>query len=343
VLHLFRGPDSYSRGEALATLRAGLNGDGMLEANTTAFDGRSVTPAELIAACDTVPFLAERRLVLVDGLLGAQHSAQRGGKRGRTSGKPGSSAGSSPWAELPAYVQRLPDSTELVLIDGELREDNWLLAALRPLARDYAFALLRGEELRGWIQRRLTERKATIAPRALAVLAESVGSQLWQMTSEIEKLSLYAGERPIEVADVHALVTVTRTTTVFQLVDALMEGRSGDALRLVREQLDGGAAGPYLLTMIARQFRQLLLLRDMQRRGVPRQEMARRLAIRPEHVLGRLLELARRHSDEHLQAAYERLLQADLQIKRGIQDEDTALELLVAELAGFGRRPVSVR
>ena len=80
MLHLFHGPDTFSRGEALRELRKRLDSDGMLDTNTTSFDGRSLKPDELLAACDTVPFLAPARLVLVEGLLGAQESSRAPGR-----------------------------------------------------------------------------------------------------------------------------------------------------------------------------------------------------------------------------------------------------------------------
>ena len=66
-----------------------------------------------------------------------------------------------------------------------------------------------------------------------------------------------------------------------------------------------------------------------------RQEMTRRLEIRSDYVLGKLLDQSRRYPEERLEAGYKRLLETDLDVKRGIQEEDTAIELLVAEIAGL--------
>jgi DNA polymerase-3 subunit delta len=333
MLHLWFGIDSFSRMEAQSGLLRELDADGMLSTNTSRFDGRSVRPDELIAACDTVPFLASARLVIVDGLLAAQEGRRRTGRSARA--RAGSQESESPWAALPAYVPSMPPSTHLLLLEAELRPDNWLLTALRPDSEVREFKPLEREALQRWIADRVRERRAAITPRGAAVLAESAGVNLWQLSGEIEKLSLYAADRPIDVPDVRLLVPVAQSGTVFQLVDAVMAGRGEDALRLVRLLMDGGAAGSYLLTMLARQFRQFLLVRDMQAHRVPRAEMARRLELRSDYILGRLLDQSRGYSEARLVAGYERLLEADLSTKRGIQDEDTAVELLVAELSGL--------
>jgi DNA polymerase-3 subunit delta len=333
VLHLWYGPDSFSRAEAVGALTRELDVDGMLATNTTRFDGRNVQPDELLAACDTVPFLAAARLVIVDGLLSAQEGRRRTGRGSRARG--GRQGDESPWSALVEYVPRMPPSTHLLLLDGEVRADHPLLAALRPLGDVRPFARLERDALERWIGTRVKERGAAIMPRAVAVLAESVGADLWQLNNEIEKLALYAGDRPIDVSDVRLLVAAEASGGVFQLVDAVMAGNGAEALRLTRLLLDGGAAGPYLLTMLARQFRQFLLLRDMHVHGVPRAEMARRLELRSDYLLGRLLEQARRYPEARLVAGYERILEADLSTKRGQQDEDSAVELLVAEVAGL--------
>src|SRR5579871_6334718 len=149
MLQIFYGPDGFSRAEALAALRRSLDGDGMLATNTAVFDGKSLKPDELFAACDTVPFLAEHRLVLVEGLLAAQEGRARRPRagRGRANAAEPATGDGSPWAALPEYARRLPPTTELVLVEGELRADNWLLAALRDAAQVRQFPLLGHDEL----------------------------------------------------------------------------------------------------------------------------------------------------------------------------------------------------
>jgi DNA polymerase-3 subunit delta len=289
----------------------------------------------VMSACEATPFLSAHRLVLVEGLLAAQEGRPRQGRARRGAvGSDATEAVGSPWATLPAFLQRMPPTTTLALVDGEVRANNWLLAALQGAGRTHTFPLLRREQLQQWVQDRALALQAPIAPRAVAALAESVGANLWQMDRELEKLSLYAWGRPIEEADVHAMVSVARTGTVFQLVDAIVAGKGGEAVRLARLLLDTGVAGPFLVTMIARQFRQLLLARDMHRRGLPRAEIARRTEI-PDFRVMAVVGQAQRYPQDRLEAIYDRILEADLNIKRGIQDEDAAVEALVAEIGGL--------
>src|SRR5690348_13967022 len=173
MLQIFYGPDGFSRTEALAALRRSLDGDGMLATNTASFDGKSVKPDELFAACDTVPFLAAHRLVLVEGLLVAQEGRSRRPRaRARANAAEPTSGDGSPWAVLPEYAPRLPPTTVLVLVEGELRADNWLLSALRNVAEVRQFSPLGHDDLQRWVLERARALQAPIAPRAAPSLAE---------------------------------------------------------------------------------------------------------------------------------------------------------------------------
>ena len=331
MLTIYYGPDTYSRAEAVRALKQALDPDGMLSANTATLDGSKLLLAELLSICDTVPFLASRRLVIVTDLLAraqAQRPRGRSGSRNQTDPSSGSDV-----TALAAYVPHMPPTTTLLLLEGALRDDNPGLRALRPLGEVRVFRQLGPEETVEWIQRRACDLGARFEPRALRALAELAGADLWSLSGEVEKLALYAAGQAVTEAHVRLMVAGAQESNVFAMVDAIVEGRTEAALRHLRLLLQGGAAGPYLITMIARGYRQLVLVQDLTRAGASAEAITRATEVRSEGLLRRLRQQARRWSLARLQSAYERILAADLSIKRGDADEDTALELLVAELA----------
>src|SRR2546425_916556 len=116
MLYLFYGTDSFSRREALRDLKQQLDQDGMLETNTTLLDARETTPQEVMAACDTAPFLGRRRLVIVEGLL---QQANGGAKALRSKKRQAASEGDEdPWQALVDHIDAMPETTVLVLVDG---------------------------------------------------------------------------------------------------------------------------------------------------------------------------------------------------------------------------------
>lgn len=333
MLYIFYGRDSYSLRRALDELKAQLDSDGMLSTNTTLFDGRQVGLQELTAACDTVPFLGAHRLVIVEGLL--RHLAPAPRARGRRSRKAGADEDrSDAWRGLADYAGRIPPTTTLVLIEESL-PDAALVSDLRAKAQLREFAPLRPEAVAGWVQRRAREMGLALKPAVPRLLADRVGADLWTLSGELEKLAAYAGGngRPVGEEDVRSLVAAVREVNVFALVDAVAEGRPAAALKLLRQMFDQGQSGAYVLAMLQRQYRHLTLAREMLDERAPSSRIGERLNLRG-YALEKLLEQAPRYPLSRLRATYRRLVEADASIKRGIRDDELALELLVQELQG---------
>ena len=326
MLHVFFGKDSFSLRERLDELRSSLD-DGMLASSTVVLDGRRTSLAEVTAACDTVPFLAAHRLVIVEGLLARLAGAGRGRRGGR-----GPSAETAAWLPLADYVDRMPPSTDLVLIDGEVQGENPLRDALRGKGEVRDFRPLAQRAVPDWVRSRARSLGLTLTPGAVRLLADFVGNDLWALAGELEKLSVYAGGRAVGEEEVRALVTAVRETSVFPLVDAIVEGRPAAAVRLLRQVLRQESGVPYVLAMIQRQLRHLAIAREMMDAGASGRRIGEVLRLR-DFALDRLLGQAPRYPPQRLRAAFRRLLEADLQIKRGIYHDELALELLVHDLA----------
>jgi DNA polymerase-3 subunit delta len=331
VLYILHGRDDFSRREELSRIKASLDSDGMLVSNTDVLDGREVTPEQLTAICDTVPFLASHRLVVVEGLLKRFEAPDRPRRGARAPRGPAPEL--ERWLGLAEYVQRLPASTTLVLLDDELSPDNPLFQALRAHAEVIEFRVLKPGAVLQWILERAQGRGLDISPAAARLLAELVGNNLWVLANELDKLAAYAQGRRIEGADVRALVEQVRQVNIFAMVDAVVERRAPVALRLLRQQVAAGAESGYLLAMVVRQYRLIIQAKELGLSGLTVQEIGQRLGIGSDFVLQRVLEQADRYSLSRLKTAYRRLLDADVAVKRGRYNEELALELLVHDLA----------
>jgi DNA polymerase-3 subunit delta len=304
----------------------------MLSSNTDVLDGRGVTLEQLTGICDTVPFLASHRLVVVEGLLGRFEVSDRS-RRGGARPKRGPGPELERWLALAEYVPRLPASTILVLLDDELSPENPLLQALRAHAEVIEFRVLKPGAVLQWVMERAQRQGTDISPTAAKLLADLVGDKLWILANELDKLAAYAQGRRIEGADVRALVSAARDVNVFVMVDAIVEKHPPVALRLLRQQVAAGADGGYLLAMVMRQYRLIIQAKDLSLSRITTQEIGQRLGIGSEFVLQRVLDQADRYSLARLKAAYRRLLEADEGVKRGRYSEGLALELLVHDLA----------
>ncbi len=348
MITLIHGPAELSRAEALAEIRSAIADDPDLAGlNTARLDGRAVTLVELQDACDTMPFLAHRRLVVVEGFLERLTAASRG-KAGRPlpeedgealAEPPGSvGAGRSPIGALLAYLDRVPETAELVFVEDKVVVGGAVLQRLLELqqagrARIIACAKPKRGDLPAWIRARAGLRKVRLDAGAVADLAEFVGDDLRQLDQELIKLADYAADgRTVTSADVRRLVPATRAASVFELVDALGSGNTAAAARLMQHSLDADGEPPLrLLSMIGRQYRLLIQAKALQAEGTRPSDIARALNVQ-DWMASKLLAQASRHSFARLQRAMECVLAADEAIKTGKMGDREAMDVLLAEL-----------
>jgi DNA polymerase-3 subunit delta len=328
MLYILYGQDDFSLNQAVKEIKAGLGDWEMVATNTTNLEGQHLTLSELRNKCAAAPFLSSHRLVIVDGLLGrfeVKQSRPRSGK-----GKSGNGLGE--WEGLASYIKQMSETTVLVLVDGEVKGQNPLLKKLSPLAEVRTFPLLRGRDLKAWIQQRVKAEGGDITPQAVNLLAELIGGDLWAMNGEIQKLLLYSQERPIGEDGVRQLVSHVQEANIFALVDAVAEGRTELAQRILHRLYYEGMAPTYILTMITRQFRLIAQARDLEP-GLSRLQIQDRLGLKLSYSLDKTLSQAKLYDFEGVKRAYDKLLETDLAIKTGKYSDKLALELLVTELA----------
>ncbi len=357
MLHVFYGADDFRSGEALAALRVSLDADGMLANNTSVLAGRGLKPAELTQHAMAVPFLAEARLVVVEGLLTAL-----GSRRGVA----------DEWEPLIEALPGLPPSNHVTLIEPAPRRDDRqgvsrspLLRALKnvPDAEIREFAELktwaRGgpSEVARWLLDRARARDIAIEGDAVEALVDLIGANLRALAQELDKLAAHAaaaaardhsaaatattGAPAITASNVRLLTPQAREENMFALVDAIVEGRAELALRLLRRVLDDGSIAPALLqVMIARQLRHLIRGTELLERHASQQEVADATGLRG-FPLTKLMRQARQTIRPAVEAALHDLEAADFAVKSGRMSDDLALELLVCQLstrAPFGGR-----
>jgi DNA polymerase-3 subunit delta len=322
--------------EHVAALEAQLGDPGTASLNLTRLDGRMVTLPEVQAACGAMPFLADFRLVVVEGWLTRLLSRTEEDEAEETtepiSPRSGSSARET-LAALAAYLEEQPDTARLVLIEHrELPEKNIVLRAAlgKPWALVKRFDLPRGEQLVQWIQARAKAEGGAFTRDGALALAEAE-SDPRALRNEITKLLTYVNfTRPVEAADVHALTPAAAAARIFDFVDAVGQRRA-KAAQAELHKLLASEEPLYVLGMIVRQFRLILLAKELLEARRPEAEVAAALGLHP-FPAGKVCAQSRNFSLAGLEAIYHRLLACDAEIKTGQAEPAAALDVLVAEL-----------
>ena len=324
MIYLIYGDDSLSVEEMLASLRADAGADELYDVSTTTLDGASVSFAELEAAWSTIPFLADRRTVMVRGLLARMERGRGGSTR--------SGGIDEEWADIGERLAIVPESSDVIFVDAAVNRGNPLLRAIRPLAQVHEFRLPSVREMPGWVRQRADRLGAAIEPSAISALVDAIGNDTRLIDMELQKLALYRSDGMIRRQDVEAMVSYVREANIFAAVDATLEGRAGIALRLVHQLLDAGRPPTYLITMLARQMRFLIVAKDMKARGFQQDEIGRKLAI-SGYPLTKTMQQEGRFDAVRLVEIHRRLIEADLSIKTGAADEEMALDALIVALS----------
>jgi DNA polymerase-3 subunit delta len=219
-----------------------------------------------------------------------------------------------------------------VLIDGRIGSNNPLLRELSAKAEVKSFPLLKNDGLRRWIVQRVKQEGGSISVEAVNLLAKLIGSDLWSIASEINKLALFASDRRIEEEDVKQLVSHAQEANVFAMVDAILESKAGIAEQLMQQLLEGGAAPAYLLVMLSRQVRMIVRAKELRSQRKTEAEIQDKLGLTSEFALRKVLEQADRYPMRHVIEVYHKLLETDLFIKTGQYNGELALNLLIADL-----------
>ena len=315
MLHILHGPDDFSRGEVIAQLKASLGDPAMADLSITVLDGHGLTLSEMRHHADAAPFMTPKRLVIVNGYLrfvtGRAEELQA----------------------LLTYVEYLPPTTDLVLVERES------LTAQHPLLKSGAeakvvhFAGLDKNNLRPWIVKQAKSFGVTLEPNAADLLGRLVGPNLRSLNNEIEKLALYVNEqRPIKKADVELLVPYTEEAERFGMSNAIGRRDARRAYDQLRKELDEGKNPMAILGSIAAQVRALIEVKDMAERGLRAAEIAQTKGWRSDYAAQARLKEAANFSMTRLEQILEMLLELDLAIKTGRMDSLLALDTLIARL-----------
>ena len=325
--HVIYG-DSFLVAERLRRVKAEAGAADLMDSNRHVVSAARARPDEVLAMCNSLPFLDTMRLIEIEGVL----ASQQGTGGGRRSGRRAASAAGA-WSQLADAVPTLPDTTLLIFVDGDAQQSNPLLRTLSESCTVHREATPNAQALLQWIKRRAEDKGSSITPPAMQVLAELVGGDLWTIDRELEKLSLYAAGREITDTDVRAMVPYAQEANIFAAVDAVMDGRPGPALRSLMQLIEDGQEPLYIIAMIERQLRLIALARDLTDRGVAQPDLGRRMGTNSDFVVRKTLGQARRLTLPQIRSKYRRVLESDLAIKQGRLDPALSLQLLVADLA----------
>lgn len=319
TFYLFHGTDDIAIDEAVEKMRTGMGEFG--EMNTSELDGEIASVPEILNDVSSYPFLSDKRLVIVKGLI--THLTRKGagetGKRGVE--------------QIVSEAGTLPEHARLVLVEHDLLDEkNKLLQGVSGLQNAFVRAFNVPQDLAGWIVKRASQYGAEFEARAAEALAGLVGGDLRRLDNELVKLADYVLPRTVITEDdVAALTPYVAEANIFQMVDAMSVGDARTALRLLHRLLLNKENTVFsVFGMIQRQFRLLIIAREHLDNGGG-SGLASALGVRPFQA-DSFARQARGFSMGDLELIYHKLLDTDIAMKTGEMEPELAVDLLITSL-----------
>jgi len=316
LIVVLEGKDEYRLSERVSEFRLTVTPPEMSDINTTMLDGNIVTIEELLTSLSTVPFMADRRLVIVEGLL------NRLG---------GSKKDLGEWLNFPDLLKDLPPTANLLLIEREPIPSNKLLSTILRLGQVEKFSPLRHRDLLDWINARCSKLGLEIERTAVALIADSVGSELRVIDSELNKIKTYSRGRLITREDITLMVPYVRQQNVFRVVDSVIEGRTRDALNASSMLIGLGESPSGIVRMIERQLRFLILAKHLLSRKIPTGDIGKHINL-SGYPLQKTLEMERKISQARIMSMHDNLLKSNIRVREGKLTEQESFDLLISEL-----------
>lgn len=293
--------------------------------------GSDATPAEVLALCQGYPVMAERRVVIV------REFEKLGQGLGGDAKKHFKS-------QFKAYAQSPnPHAVVLLVCSAKPNLSAHPYRALKKHATWSHFETLYDRQMPGWIKTYAKQQGYDIAPRAVQMLADYVGTDLRGAASELEKLATFAGNRSrLTADDVLAASGQTREINVFALQEAIGKGNAGQAQRIVdgllRQASNPRSEGIKIVAILSSYFDKLWLLQAPKAQGMNKYKVAGYIGV-PPFFAEEYRRAAQRYTKRSIGTAYRALLSADFELKGGsTREAPLILTLLLRHLLPPRRR-----
>mgnify|MGYP003370481767 FL=1 len=306
--YLLFGEEAYLKHQYKEKLLNALNPDGDTM-NFSRYEGKGVDVKQLIDLCETMPFFAERRIILLEDTGFFKNKCE----------------------ELADYMKSLPDYLVLVFSESEVDKRSRMYKAVKSGGRVTEFAKQDEKTLMRWAAGILGKEGRKITQRDMELFLTKTGPDMGNIRMELEKLITYTeGQDIVSAEDIEAVCVTQTTNKIFDMVRAVTEKNQKRALELYYDLLTLKEPPMRILFLLAKQFRQLLLTKKMSGEGASQNEIATRLGV-PSFVVRNISACARSYTVEELEQAVEDFVDAEEAVKTGRLGDVLSVELLIVK------------
>lgn len=277
--------------------------------NYAYYEGKNTDIKEVIDLAETLPFFAERRLIVFEN-TGFFKSAG---------------------ADLADYIGDMPDTTYFIFIESEVDKRSRLYKAVKAKGHIVELGVQDENTLRRWVQGLVKKEHKTMEPGDIVYFLNKVGTDMENITKELEKLVCYAMDRDaLTREDIDAVCVTQITSHIFEMVNAVAEKNQRKALDLYYELLALKEPPMRILFLLTREYRILFHVKALLKQGYGRREIASKAGLHP-FAAGRYMDQAKRFHTRELRAAIEEGADIEQRVKTGLLTDHLAVELFLVK------------
>lgn len=304
--YLLYGEETYLKQQYKQNLVKALNPDEDTM-NFHHYEGKGTDVRGLIDLCETMPFFADRRVVLLEDTGFFKNKCE----------------------ELADYMKELPEYLCLVFVESEVDKRSRMYKAVKGCGTISEFAKQDEKTLMRWAAGLLGKEGRKITQRDMELLLTKTGTDMGNIRMELEKLISYTHGRDVVTAeDIEEICTTQTTNQIFAMVKAVTEKNQKRALELYYDLLTLKEPPMRVLFLLAKQYRQLLQAKQFGAAGLAQPEIAAKLGV-PAFVVRNIMTCARAYSVSELEQAVADFVDAEEAVKTGRLEDKLSVELLI--------------
>ena len=312
MILLISGEENFLSFEKLKQIKEKFASSDIGSTNVDEFDEKSFTVLEFRKSILSIPFLSEKRLIILRNILSSKTKKEEEEK-------------------IIECLSNIPASTIILFWEEkEISGKSLLAKKIKSLAqKKWDFEKLKPYQAEKWALEKIAFRKAAITKPGLLKLLAFSGENLWQLNQEIEKLTLY--KAAIEETDVDLLVSAKLNNNVFELIDSISEKNTEKTLKFLNNLIEQGEEVIYLLRMLVYQIRNLILIKELSLKNLTKSEIIKETGKHP-FVVGKTLNQIGNFSRKELEKIYNEIFNLEVKIKTGKIEPKTGINLLASKL-----------
>jgi len=284
--------------------------------NVVFLDAQKIELGKIVGEILSAPFLAEKRLVVVENILSISDKDFLQQLMNRIK------------------ENKIPESNIVIFWQGEkmskVKDVKELHALLVKEKYVQEYPLLQGSSLSNFVSSEFKKRGGKISVSAANYLAQNIGGDMWFLNSLLDQLVSYSQNKEVQQLDVNLFLDEKVDDNVFNMVEAIVSGNKKQAFKLILEQRRLGEDDFKLFGLIVWQFRILLQMRSAfeQQENMSSDAMAKELGLHP-FVVKKNLSLVKKYNKKQLTGIYDQLLSIDFKAKTGQSDLGLMLDVLI--------------